>query len=53
MFVQRRTGDGIALVIRDERQIRGVMNIKVRSGVITDVWLQVNPERLSAWRAED
>lgn len=52
VFVQRRTGDGTALAIRDERQVRGVMNIKVRSGLVTDVWLQVNPQKLGAWRMD-
>lgn len=48
---QQRTGDGIALVMRDQGHPRGVMNIKVRGGLVTDVWLQVNPTKLSAWRA--
>lgn len=48
---QQRTGDGIALVMRDQGHPRGVMNIKVRGGLVTDVWLQVNPAKLSAWRA--
>ncbi len=46
---QQRTGDGIALVMRDPAGLRGVMNINVRGGLVTDVWLQVNPAKLTAW----
>lgn len=46
---QRRTGDGIAFAAVDGDQVLGILNAKVRAGRITDVWLQVNPHKLTAW----
>jgi RNA polymerase sigma factor (sigma-70 family) len=46
---QYRTGDGVAFAVMDGRQLLAVLNLKVRAGRITDVWLQVNPHKLTAW----
>lgn len=45
----QRTGDGLAYAVRREGSLRGVVNVQVRHGRITDVWLQVNPNKLLAW----
>lgn len=46
---EHRTGDGVAFTAVDGDQLRGVVNVKVRDGRITDVWLQSNPHKLTAW----
>ncbi|BDI21416.1 RNA polymerase sigma24 factor [Herbiconiux sp. L3-i23] len=46
---QHRTGDGIAFVVVDADTLLGVINLKVRGGRVSDVWIQVNPQKLTAW----
>lgn len=46
---QHRTGDGIAFAVVDGDRVRSILNAHVRDGRITDVWLQVNPQKLTAW----
>ncbi|MBA8796049.1 RNA polymerase sigma-70 factor (ECF subfamily) [Friedmanniella endophytica] len=48
-FSEVSTGDGAALLLSDGTGVRAVLNLGVRGGVVTDVWLQVNPEKLRAW----
>lgn len=48
---QHRTGDGVAFTAVDAGEVRAVVNVNVRGGRITDVWLQVNPHKLTAWSA--
>ncbi|RBY89697.1 RNA polymerase subunit sigma-24 [Blastococcus sp. TF02A-30] len=48
-FVEERTGDGLAYRIVQGDAVRGVLNAHVVDGRITDVWLQVNPEKLGSW----
>ncbi|WP_255372126.1 RNA polymerase sigma factor SigJ [Cellulosimicrobium sp. CUA-896] len=50
VFAEHRTGDGLALAAMDGRRLRGIVNVKVRDGRITDVWMQVNPDKLTSWR---
>jgi RNA polymerase sigma-70 factor (ECF subfamily) len=46
---QRRTGDGLALTLASGGRVLAVATVKVRDGRVTDVWLQVNPDKLTAW----
>lgn len=46
---EHRTGDGLAFTAVYGDQLRGVVNVQVREGRITDVWLQANPRKLTAW----
>lgn len=46
-----RTGDGLAFATTDGDLVRAVVNLRVRDGRITDVWLQANPTKLTAWSA--
>lgn len=46
---EHRTGDGLAFATVDGGDLRGVLNARVRDGRITDVWIQVNPQKLTAW----
>lgn len=50
-FREQRTGDGVALAAVDAGQLLAIVNVKVREGRITDVWMQVNPDKLTAWSA--
>jgi RNA polymerase sigma-70 factor (ECF subfamily) len=44
------TGDGLAYVHRDEAgTVRGVFNFRVAGDRITDVWIVLNPAKLSRW----
>ncbi|RIX28412.1 RNA polymerase sigma factor SigJ [Amnibacterium setariae] len=48
----RRTGDGLAFTaIAPDGSVRSLVNLGVRNGRVTDVWMQVNPQKLGAWIA--
>ncbi|GAB3401298.1 RNA polymerase sigma factor SigJ [Schumannella luteola] len=49
----RRTGDGTALILLDGGQLLGLANLRVHDGLVTDVWMQLNPEKLTAWSMDD
>ena len=44
-----RTGDGLAHCFTDGEAARAVLNLRVRDGHVQDVWIQLNPGKLSAW----
>lgn len=48
-FREQRTGDGVAIAAMDGLQLLAIVNVQVREGRITDVWMQVNPEKLTSW----
>jgi len=48
-FREQLTGDGVALAAMEGDQLLAIVNVKVRDGRITDVWMQVNPEKLTTW----
>ncbi len=48
-FREQLTGDGVALAAIEGDQLLAIVNVKVRDGLITDVWMQVNPEKLTTW----
>jgi len=50
-LVERPTADGLGLVLVDDDTVRGVLNLRVAGGVVTDVWIVLNPAKLAAWRA--
>jgi RNA polymerase sigma-70 factor (ECF subfamily) len=44
------TGDGLAYVHRDDAgRVRGVFNFRVAEDRITDVWIVLNPAKLTRW----
>ncbi len=45
-----RTTDGLAFAMRADRRVIGIVNFHVVGGVIADVWMMLNPEKLNAWR---
>ncbi|WP_285821125.1 RNA polymerase sigma factor SigJ [Cellulosimicrobium sp. Marseille-Q4280] len=46
---ERATGDGTALALERDGVVVGVANLGVADGVVSDVWLVLNPEKLGAW----
>ncbi|AXL13531.1 RNA polymerase sigma factor SigJ [Microbacterium foliorum] len=47
---EQRFGDGIGLVFRNEGAVHSVMNLHVEHGVITQLWIVLNPAKLTHWR---
>jgi hypothetical protein len=45
-----RTADGLGLTFVDGRDVRAVVNLRVVGGLVTDVWMVVNPGKLTGWR---
>jgi RNA polymerase sigma-70 factor (ECF subfamily) len=43
------TSDGLGFVMWDSGQIYGVINFGVTGSVVSDVWMVLNPEKLSMW----
>lgn len=46
---ERQFGDGLGLVFRDEGRVHSVMNLYVEAGVITQLWVVLNPAKLTSW----
>jgi RNA polymerase sigma factor (sigma-70 family) len=46
----RPTADGLGLVFAEGDTVRGVINLGVAAGVVSDVWVMLNPAKLAAWR---
>ncbi|WP_114560048.1 RNA polymerase sigma factor SigJ [Desertihabitans aurantiacus] len=56
-LVKERAGDGAVhrVVAADPTagdQLLGLLTLRVRRGLVTDVWLQVNPHKLRTWTAD-
>lgn len=48
--LEQETHDGLGFAIWDEGHIIGVVTLDVSEGVVTDVRLVLNPEKLSSWK---
>lgn len=48
--VERVTADGLGLTLTDGGEVRAVLNVRVVDGLVTDVWMVVNPGKLTGWR---
>ena len=46
----RVTADGLGLTLTDDGEVRAVVNLRVVGGLVTDVWMVVNPGKLTGWR---
>ena len=46
----QETDDGLGFALWDEGRIFGVVTLRVAGERITDVWMVVNPDKLSLWR---
>ncbi|UVY84050.1 RNA polymerase sigma factor SigJ [Brachybacterium sp. NBEC-018] len=49
---RHRTGDGLAVSLWDGGHLHALTTIRVRDGIVTDVWMQVNPGKLTTWIAQ-
>ena len=47
---QRATADGLGFVMTERDEVRAVVNLRVAGGLVTDLWMVVNPEKLGGWR---
>lgn len=41
--------DGLGVLLRTGDLVAGVMNFRVRNGLVTDVWIMLNPAKLTGW----
>ena len=46
---QQQFGDGLGFVFREDGEVVSVMNVHVDSGAITQMWIVLNPAKLSYW----
>lgn len=44
------TGDGLAFLFREHGEVVSVTNFAVEDGLITRVWIMMNPAKLTPWR---
>ncbi|WP_020014392.1 RNA polymerase sigma factor SigJ [Promicromonospora sukumoe] len=43
------TADGLGVVLRTGDQVAGVMTLRVEQELVTDVWIMLNPAKLTHW----
>ncbi|THG33622.1 sigma-70 family RNA polymerase sigma factor [Naasia lichenicola] len=46
---EQQTGDGLAFAMWEEGRIVGVVNLGVLHGVVSEVWIMLNPDKLTMW----
>lgn len=46
---QQQLGDGLGFVFREDDEVVAVMNLRVEDGVITRLWIVLNPAKLTYW----
>ncbi|WP_311246118.1 RNA polymerase sigma factor SigJ [Microbacterium sp. WCS2018Hpa-23] len=47
---EQQFGDGLGLVFRSGDRVHSVMNLQVDAGVITRLWIVLNPAKLTHWQ---
>jgi RNA polymerase sigma-70 factor (ECF subfamily) len=47
--LEQETNDGLGFAMWDEGRIVGVVTLEVFNGLITDVRMMLNPDKLSLW----
>ncbi|KQY62409.1 RNA polymerase sigma factor SigJ [Nocardioides sp. Root140] len=47
---ERVTADGLGFTMTDGGEVHAVVNLRVAGGLVTDVWMVVNPAKLTGWR---
>lgn len=50
VVAERATADGLGFTLTEDGEVRAVVNLRVASGRVTDVWMVVNPGKLTGWR---
>lgn len=48
-FEERRTADGLGYALQLQGRLFGIVTFGVEAGTVTDVWLVVNPAKLTSW----
>lgn len=48
---EQQFGDGLGLVFRDGGTVHSVMNVQVDDGVISRLWIVLNPAKLTHWNS--
>lgn len=46
---QQQFGDGLGFVFREDGEVVSVMNLRVEDGAIAQLWIVLNPAKLSYW----
>ncbi|MCP2266877.1 RNA polymerase sigma factor SigJ [Promicromonospora thailandica] len=46
------TGGGLGVLLRTGDLVSGVMSFRVRNGLVTDIWVMLNPAKLTGWLPE-
>lgn len=46
------TGDGLALLFREDGEVVSVVNLGIVDGAVARVWIMMNPHKLSRWRTD-
>ena len=47
------TADGLAFLVRIDGEADSIVSVSVAGGVVTDVWIVRNPDKLTLWRATE
>lgn len=50
VVAERATADGLGFTMTEREEVRAVVNLRVAGGLVTDLWMVVNPEKLTGWR---
>jgi len=50
LVAERATADGLGFTMTEGEEVRAVVNLRVAGGRVTDLWMVVNPEKLTGWR---
>ena len=48
---EQRFGDGLGFVFREHGAVVAVMNLRVDAGMVSRVWIVLNPAKLTQWQA--
>jgi RNA polymerase sigma factor (sigma-70 family) len=46
---ERVTADGLGITLTDNGKVQAVVNLRVTGALVTDVWMVVNPGKLTGW----
>jgi RNA polymerase sigma factor (sigma-70 family) len=46
---ERATADGLGFTLAEGDEVRAVVNLRVAGGLVTHVWMVVNPGKLTGW----
>lgn len=50
VVAERATTDGLGFTLTEHEEVRAVVNLQVAGGLVTDLWMVVNPKKLTGWR---